>query len=136
MTAPPATTAVSGGSKIFGVTASTFQSGITIADGAITGTLTKTDAFHDPWGEGYFIALKWSDADLTNTDVLVGVDPTAGTGMLPLDSDKNCLFNLSYFDEETGKPTQEVVVRAVSKADPQFFVESRFDLSGLTLSEG
>lgn len=135
MTTPPATTAVGGTSKIFGVTVSTFQSGITIADGAITGTLTKTNAFANPWGEGYFIALKWSGADLTNTDVYVGLDPTAGTGLLPLDSDKNALLNLSYFDDDD-KPTQEVVVKCVSKADPAFFVEERLDLSGLTLSEG
>lgn len=135
MTTPPATTAVSGSSKIFGVTVSTFQSGITVADGAITGTLTKTDAFHDPWGEGYFLALKWSGADLTNTVVTVGLSPTAGTGMLPLDEDKNCLFNISMFDSDN-KPTQKVVVRCTSKADPLFFVEQEFDLSGLTLSEG
>ena len=135
MTSPPATTAVSGGSKIFGVTVSTFQSGMSIADGAITGTLTKTNAFSNPWGEGYFMALKWTGADLTNTDVYVGVDPTAGTGMLPLDSDKDALLKVTYVDDDD-KPTQELVVRAVSKADPQFFVEDRYDLSGLTLSEG
>ena len=116
------------------MTVSTFQSGITIADGAITGTLTKTAAFSNPWGEGYFLALKWSGADLTNTDVYVGVAPTAGSGLAKLDSDKDALLKLSYFDDD-GKPTQELVVRAVSKADPQFFVEDRFDLSGLTLTE-
>ena len=134
MTAPPTTAAVSGGSKIFGVTVSTFQTGLSIADGAITGTLTKTSSFSDPWGPGYFLALKWAGADLTNTDVYVGVDPTAGTGLLPLDNDKDALLKLSYFDEDD-KPTQELVVRAVSKTDPQFFVEERFDLSGLTLTE-
>lgn len=116
------------------MTVSTFQSDIAIADGAITGTLTKTDAFSSPWGEGYFLALKWSGADLTNTDVYVGVDPTAGSGLSKLDSDKDALLKLTYFDDDD-KPTQEVVVRAVSKADPQFFVEDRFDLSGLTLTE-
>ena len=108
---------------------------MSIADGAITGTLTKTNAFSNPWGEGYFMALKWTGADLTNTDVYVGVEPTAGTGMLPLDSDKDALLKLSYFDDDD-KPTQELVVRAVSKTDPAFFVEDRYDLSGLTLSEG
>ena len=117
------------------MTVNTFQSGISVANGAITGTLTKTDAFENSWGEGYFLALKWSGADLTNTVVTVGLSPTAGTGMLPLDSDKNCLFNISMFDDDD-KPTQKVVVRATSKADPQFFVEEEFDLSGLTLSEG
>ena len=135
MSAPPTTTAVGGTSKIFNVTVSTFQSGITVADGAITGTLTKTNAFANPWGEGYFLALKWSGADLTNTIVTVGLSPTAGTGMLPLDEDKNCLFHVSMFDDDD-KPTQKVVVRCASKADPLFFVEQEFDLSGLTLSEG
>ena len=126
---------MSGGSSIFDVPVNDFQSGITIANGAITGTLTKTSAFSSPWGEGYFIALKWADADLTNTDVKVGLDPTAGTGLLSLDDDKDALLKLTYFDDDD-KPTQEVVVRMYSKADPLFFKETRLDLSGLTLSEG
>lgn len=135
MKAPPATEAVSAGSSIFDVPVNDFQSGITITDGAITGTLTKTSAFTNPWGVGYFIALKWPDADLTDTDVKVGVEPTAGSGPASLDPDKDALLKLSYFDDDD-KPTQEVVVRAYSKADPAFFKEQRFDLSGLTLSEG
>lgn len=114
---------------------STFQSGLSIANGAITGTLTKTNAFSDPWGEGYFMALKWTGADLTNTDVYVGVEPTAGTGLLPLDSDKDALLKVTYVDDDN-KPTQKLIVKAVSKADGQFFVQDEYDLSGLTLSDG
>ena len=125
---------MSAGSSIFDVPVNGFQSGITIANGAITGTLTKTSAFSNPWGTGYFLALKWADADLTNTDVKVGVMPTAGTGLLSLDSDKDALLKLSYFDDD-GKPTQKVTVRMYSKANPLFFVEQKLDLSGLTLTE-
>lgn len=127
MTAP-AIAAVTGGSKIFGVTVSTFQSGITIADGAITGTLTKTNAFSDPWGEGYFIALKAPTADLATCDYFVGLEPTAGTGFVQLDSDKNGLFKITDKDE------QKFVIRVQSK-DGKFAARAEYNLSGLTLSE-
>lgn len=129
MTPPPAQ-AVTGGSKIFGVTVSTFQSGLSInaTTHKITGTLTKTDAFANPWGEGYFMALKFTAADLENTDVFVGMEPTAGSGPAQLDSDKDGLFKV------TDKAAQKLVVRVVSK-DGTFSARQEYDLSGLTLSE-
>lgn len=127
MTPPPAK-AVTGGSKIFGVTVSTFQSDVAIANGAITGTLTKTNAFENPWGEGYFMALKFPAADLETTDVYVGMEPTAGSGPAMLDSDKDGLFKV------TNKATQKLVVRVVDKAGT-YSARQEYDLSGLTLSE-
>ena len=124
----PAAQAVTTGSKIFNVDVDDFQTGLTIADGAITGTLTKTAAFSSTWGEGYFVALKFPTADLTTTDVYVGLDPSAGSGLVALDSDKDGLFKI------TNKNTQKFVVHVISK-DAEFTKTTKYDLSGLTLQE-
>lgn len=105
-----------------------------IANGAITGTLTKTSAFSDPWGPGHFMALKWTGADLTNTDVYVGLEPSVSSGPAKLDSDKDALLKVTHVDDDN-KPTQKLIVKAVSKTDGNFFVQDEYDLSGLTLTE-
>ena len=123
----PAAEAVTAGSSIFDVPVNNFQSGLTVANGAITGTLTKTNAFASPWGEGYFMALKVPEADITNYDVYVGIDPTEGSGPAKLDSDKDALIKV------TNKATQKFYVRIASK-DGKFSKRTDYDLSGLTLA--
>ena len=77
------------------------QSGITVANNYITGTskwLSGSNAITDVWGEGNFIALKFSD--FAETDIVkVGIVPTQGAGMQELDEDKNALFKI--FDKNT-----------------------------------
>lgn len=101
------------------------QSGITVANGAITGTLKyiASGAIADDWGPGNFICLKFPDADISTTVVKVGLNPSQGSGLVELDSDKNGVFKV------TDKSTQQFVV--VQHKGDAVTVQS-FDLSGLT----
>lgn len=117
--------AESGNTTIFGRKVSTMQSGITIANGAITGTLKylSSGAIAQDWGPGNFICLKFPDADLENTTVKVGLDPTQGSGLVELDSDKNGVFKV------TDKNAQQFVVLITSGASHKI---QTYSLSGLT----
>lgn len=106
------------------------QSDITISGNTITGTLkylTGDNAITQVWGDGNFLCLKFPDADIENSTVKVGLDPSAGSGLVELDSDKNGIFKIS------DKQAQKLVI-SVTKAGET--VVQRYDLSGLTcLSE-
>lgn len=106
------------------------QSDITISGNTITGTLkylTGDNAITQVWGDGNFLCLKFPDADIENSTVKVGLDPSAGSGLVELDSDKNGIFKIS------DKQAQKFVI-SVTKAGET--VVQRYDLSGLTcLSE-
>lgn len=117
--------AENGSTTIFGRKVSTMQSGITVANGAITGTLKyiASGAIADDWGPGNFICLKFPDADLSTTVVKVGLNPSQGSGLVELDSDKNGVFKV------TDKNAQQFVV--VQRKGDAVTVQS-FDLSGLT----
>lgn len=82
------------------------QEDVTVANGKITGKLKKltTGALPDYWGEGYFIALKFSDISENATSVKVGLLPSEGAGLVELDSDKNGVFKV------TNKATQKIEV--------------------------
>lgn len=108
------------------------QSDVTVSGNKITGTLNKLTSGQlvTDWGEGYFLALKFSDfADgLTYEDVKVGLSPSQGSGLVTLDSDKNGVFKI------TDKDVQKFVVRQ-EKAGVGRRTDY-YDLSGLTLDEG
>lgn len=85
---------------------SSIQSNIQVANNYITGTskfLSGSNAITNVWGEGNFIALKFSDFAETDT-VKVGIVPTQGSGMQELDEDKDALFKI------TDKSTQVIKV--------------------------
>lgn len=126
MTAP-SIEAVTAGSSIFDVPVNNFQSGVTVANGKITGTLTKTNAFASPWGEGYFLAMKAPSADVTEYDYYVGMEPSVSSGFMKLDADKDWLMKV------TDKTTQKFVIRIVQKGGA-FAARAEYDLSELTLS--
>lgn len=117
--------AESGNTTIFGRKVSTMQSGITVANGAITGTLKyiASGAIADDWGPGNFICLKFPDADITTKTVKVGLNPSQGSGLVALDADKNGVFKV------TDKDTQKFVVLQIDGANTSL---QEFDLSGLT----
>lgn len=119
-----------GDTDFWGTTASQMQSSISVSGNAITGTLTKLTSGQlvTDWGEGYFLALKFSDfADgLTYADVQVGLSPTEGAGMVTLDSDMNGVFKI------TDKNTQKLAV--LQAKDGVGRLIEFYDLSGLTLS--
>ena len=73
-----------GETVIFGHTVSDLQTDVAVADGAITGTLayTKTGQLKKDWGPGNFLALKFSDIDADATSVLVGLEPSEGSGLV------------------------------------------------------
>jgi len=105
------------------------QSDVAVSGNSITGTLTKLTSGQlvTDWGEGYFLALKFSDfADgLTYEDVKVGLSPSQGSGLVTLDSDKNGVFKI------TNKDVQKFVVRQEKEGVGRR--TDYYDLSGLTL---
>lgn len=110
------------------VPVSSIQTSVSVSDGAITGTLKYLpagNAITNVWGPGNFLALQMSDIPSGVTSVKVGLDPTAGSGLVELinDPDKNGVFKI------TNKDTQEFVVVMTG---PKGRTEQRFSLKGLT----
>ena len=103
------------------------QTGVTVAEGAITGTLhyLSSGQLVSDWGAGNFLALKFTDIDATATSVKVGLDPSRGSGLVEIidDPDKNGVFKISDKDEQ-----KFVVVTS----DGIWSLRQEFDLSGLT----
>lgn len=122
-------TAAPDGTDFWGTTAAQMQSGITVANGAITGTLNKLTSGQlvTDWGEGYFIGLKFDDfsSGLTYANVKVGLYNSAGTGLVTLDEDKLGVFHITDF-----KNQKLMVVQSKDGATKTQY----FDLSGLTLA--
>ena len=113
---------------MWGTLVSAMQSDVAVADGAITGTLTKLTSGQlvTDWGEGYFLALKFTNNDDDVTSIKVGLVPSAsGMPLQELDEDMNGVFKI------TNKATQKFVVDYFGGVHKQL----EFDLSGLTLSE-
>lgn len=103
------------------------QNGVTVSGNAITGTLYKQTSGQivTDWGQGYFIGLKFTpDSDATVTKV--GLAPSAGSGLVALDSDNLAMFKLTDITNQKLK-----VVSSRTGEEKTWF----FDLSGLTLSE-
>lgn len=126
MTAPAAQAEAGGSNKIFGVKVADMQSDITVSGSAITGTLkylSGSNAITDVWGEGNFLCLKFPDADITNSTVRVGLDPSQSSGLVELDADKNGIFKI------TDKQRQKFCVEVTMDGEN---VVQHYDLSGLT----
>lgn len=108
---------------------SDLQTGLSVADGAITGTLHKvtTGALADYWGEGYFMALKFANPDSGATSLKVGMDPSEGSGLVELDADMNGVFKVTDKDAQVFKTVSSAGTRTSEKV-------LTYDLSGLTLA--
>lgn len=114
---------------MFGTTVSDMQEDITVTENTIVGKLKKltSGSLVDTWGEGYFMALKFSgDATATPANVKVGLQPSVSSGLVALDSDLNGAFKV------TDKNSQKFVIQATEDG---IVKTKRFDLSGLTLVE-
>lgn len=111
----------------WGTKTSQMQTGLTVANGAITGTLTKltSGSLVDTWGEGYFIALKFTKNNAKLTSIKVGMNPSVSSGLVELDADMLGVFKV------TDKDSQRFEILAT---DGELEFASFFDLSGLTLS--
>lgn len=112
---------------LWGQTSEDLQRDISVADGAITGTLIKqtSGALVDKWGEGYFIALTMGGVDRDTLYIMAGVDPSVSSGFVKLDDDLTIVCKVS------NKTTQKFVVIQYSQYSA---TRQEFDLSGLTLA--
>ncbi|MBR6014717.1 MAG: hypothetical protein IK059_01410 [Firmicutes bacterium] len=110
----------------------TYQSGITAVGDKIVGNLTLVQgglADSGPLaGDGYFMALHFGNIDPAATSVKVGLDPSAGTGLVELDpTDYDAVFKVADKDSQKLK----IVTTAGTIKETQ-----TFDLSSLTLTPG
>lgn len=107
------------------------QSDITVTGDKITGTLKFIEGGLSPdgplSGDGYFMALKWSDPAASVTSLKVGLQPSAGTGLVECidDTDRNGVFKVA-------STQQKLIVwqKNATKSTKQVF-----DLTGLTLED-
>ena len=121
--------AVDSDTDFWGTTASDMQTGVTVANGAITGTLKKLTSGQlvTDWGEGYFLGLAFTDLDSRAATVKVGLRPSQGSGLVDIvpDPDKMGVFKITDKDE------QKFVVESADTSGTK--TTQVFDLSGLTL---
>ena len=113
--------------EYWGTKVSDMQTSVAVANGAITGTLKKLTSGQlvTDWGEGYFIALKFTKNNDAATSIKVGLRPSVSSGLVELDEDMDGVFKI------TDKDAQVFVVRCTNADGVSF--ESIYDLSGLTL---
>lgn len=107
------------------------QTNVAVANGKVTGTLTKLTSGQlvTDWGEGYFLAMQWSDPDAHATKLYVGLNPSEGSGMIECidDPDRNGVFKI------TDPSKQKLVIK--STGEGYGAKRQEFDLSGLVLGE-
>ena len=126
----PTVAAEAAGTELFGTPVSDLQTNVSVSNGAITGTLKfYDDADADlvkAWGEGNFIALKFTNIDPNATSVKVGLDPSYGNGLVEIinDPDKNGAFKITDKDNQVFK----VVTTEGTKT-----TTDTYTLSGLTV---
>lgn len=122
----PAAEPADAGATYWGTPVSSIQSNVAVNGHNITGTLhyLNTGSLVDTWGAGNFLALKFPDADITNYTVKVGLDPSQGSGLVELDSDKDGVFKI------TNKDTQKFIIQVTKDGKT---VTQRYNLSGLVL---
>ena len=116
---------------MFGKKVSALQTRIRVSDNAIGGTLKFVEDYEgfssDPaLQSGNYLALKFSDIDARATSVKVGLDPSAGSGLVEIinDPDKNGVFRISNKNTQNFK----VVV-----SDGTHTTTQTFDLATLTV---
>ena len=102
-TAPSATKVAPFTGEAYGVAVADMQSGVAISKDAITGEniitgtlkwLSGDNAITQNWGEGNFLCLDFSDypdLSVAGNSVLVGLEPSYGTGLLPIANDDHFL---------------------------------------------
>ena len=124
---------------MFGTLVSDIQDNVVVGDDAITGTLKYLDTGDIPavWGNGNFLALKFSNFDARANSVKVGLRPTYGGpgGTTPIDDDSGLVEILT-------DPDKNGVFKIEDKATQKFKVVSTngsitttkvYDLSGLVV---
>ena len=124
----PTVEAVPGTETLFNTAVSDIQTGVTVGDNAITGTLHFLSGgdIAGYWGDGNFLALQFDNFDPSATSVMVGLDPSQGSGLVDIlpDPDHNGVFKI------TDKDTQKF---KVVTSDGTYTSTKTYDLSGLTV---
>ena len=124
----PITVASATGS-LYNVAVTDMQTGVTVSDNGISGTLkylSGSNAITDVWGAGNFLCLKFTTDDWSDyTSVKVGLDPSAGSGLVEIKDDDthDGVFKIS-------NKKQKFVVIATNGVTT---IEKRYSLTGLTL---
>ena len=122
--------AVDSDTDFWGTAASALQSDITVANGAITGSLKylASGQLVTDWGAGNFLGLAISDVDSRAASVKVGLEPSQGSGLVEIlgDPDMMGVFKI------TDKDTQKFVVLSADTAGQK--LKQVFDLSGLEVA--
>lgn len=121
------TASPSANTDYWGTKVSAMQTDVTIANGAVTGTLHKLTSGQlvTDWGEGYFLALKWTKNNAKITSIKVGLRPSAsGFDLVELDADMDGVFKITDKDAQLF----EILV-----SDGNVSYSIFLDLSGLTL---
>ena len=115
--------------EYWGTKVSAMQTSISVANGAITGTLHKltSGSLVDVWGEGYFLALKFTKDNANATSIKVGLRPSVSSGLVELDADMDGVFKI------TDKDAQVFVIQC---SNGEVTYTKTYDLSGLTLDAG
>lgn len=119
--------------ELFGKKVNTLQTRVRVSDNAISGTLKYVEGYTGFSGDpdlqsGNFIALKFSNIDERATSVKVGLDPSAGSGLVEIlnDPDKNGVFRISNKNNQNFK----VVITDGTHTRTQ-----TFDLATLTVQD-
>lgn len=115
--------------NLFGTLVSDMQSNVTVSNGAIKGTLKFIEggiAESGPLaGDGYFLALKFSDPDESATSLKVGLNPSKGTGLVELDDDMNAVFKIT----DKNRQVLNVVSSNATSKNTQIFSLNKLKLS-------
>lgn len=114
--------------SIYEVPISSIQDDVTVSGNKITGTLkylSGSNAITNVWGEGNFLAIQFGDVPTGVTSIKVGLDPSAGSGLVELvgDPDMNGIFKI------TNKNAQKFVVEMNGSKGK---MRQEYDLSELT----
>ena len=109
------------------------QSGVSVTGDKVTGTLNYLDSTNaapivNKWGPGYFVFTGWSGVDSDSTSLLVGLTPSAGSGLVEAinDPDQNGIFKVT---DKTKQKLTFIQRDASGNSTAQYY-----DLSGLTLA--
>lgn len=126
----PEVEAEDGTFEMFGTLVSDMQTGVAVNGTNITGTLKylNSGALVDRWGAGNFLCLKFGDFDSRATSVMVGLDPSYGSGLVEIidDPDKNGAFKITDKDEQVFK---------VVSTDGTYTTTDTYNLSDLVCEE-
>lgn len=89
---------------LFNTNVSNIQNNLQVIDKVLVGNMKylSTGDIVTSWGAGNFIAVKFViiDPDITYNDIKVGLNPSAGNGLVTLDSDLNGVFKVSNKDTQ------------------------------------